>query len=227
MTQITELSREEVIPKLLAEVWHKSQQQIHLNFNKAKITREYFSFSCGHVNLLCFLFSYLSFSHAAIHLSDFWARPGSGGPVGLWPLYFCDFCSRSHDEDSSETAEKSTVQTAGQPPALSAQHDSKVRWNITYSILLMSHGACWCHWGYVVLAQRHWTREIIAFTTEIDQWVLVLVLVSADVLDTWYQFFILIMYPWSVKYASITAESAVFKTDILYFIFISYCVKAK
>lgn len=93
------------------------------------------------ISFFFFVSSYLSSSHAAIHLSDCGARPGSRRPVGLWPLYFCHLCGRSHDEDSPEAAEKPTVQAAGQPPALSAQHDSEVCWSMT------SDSVCWCHRG--------------------------------------------------------------------------------
>lgn len=68
----------------------------------------------------------LSFSHATIHLCDSWAWVGARGPVGSWPLHLCNFSSGSHDEDSSETPEEPTVQAAGQPPSLPAQHDPEV-----------------------------------------------------------------------------------------------------
>lgn len=132
-------------PSLYAEMLYihicfqyKSQQIYLMNFKK------FFFF---------FVSSHLSSSHAAIHLSDCGARPGSRRPVGLWPLYFCHLCGRSHDEDSPEAAEKPTVQTAGQPPALSAQHDSEVCWNMT------SDSVCWCHRGLVMFAERHWAGQ--------------------------------------------------------------------
>lgn len=100
-----------------------------------------------------FVSSHLPSSHAAIHLSDCGAWPGSGRPVGLWPLYFCHLCGGSHDEDSPEATEKPTVQAAGQPPALSAQHDPEVCWSMT------SDSVCWCHRGLVMSAERHWAGQ--------------------------------------------------------------------
>lgn len=77
----------------------------------------------------------LSFSHATIHLCDSWARVGARGPMGPWPLHLCNFRSRSHDEDSSETPEEPAVQAAGQPPSLPAQHDSEVCWSIRKALM--------------------------------------------------------------------------------------------
>ena len=84
----------------------------------------------------------LSFSHATIHLCDSWACVGARGPMGSWSLHLCNFSSGPHDEDSSETPKKTTVQTAGQPPSLPAQHDPEVCGSTRMALIVKCFTLC-------------------------------------------------------------------------------------